>query len=218
MRSIMQFALVGLFLCAGTAAAAEKDYFKEVEVSAGGVHGHKLDLAMTMGVPRPRNDANSVTIAVLPPLLAGSAHAEDRVFPQSATIPQTVAELWAGFPEFDKATPLEVEVLKAWEQDGVVCRLVRYQVGVFKGAPARIAAFYAFPKGATKLPALLQMHGGGQSASLDTVMTDAQRGYASLSINWGGNKLSFGRTKETYDGPQTDWASSMPRTRPSGTR
>jgi len=151
------------------------------------------------------NAPNGVTIAALPPLLASSAHAENAVFPQSATIPQTLAELWAGFPEFDKATPLEVEVLKAWEQDGVVCRLVRYHVGVFKGAPARVAAFYAFPKGATKLPALLQIHGGGQSASLDTVMTDAHRGYASLSINWGGNKLSFGRTKETYDGPQTDW-------------
>ena len=124
---------------------------------------------------------------------------------RSSEIPQTVAELWAGFAELDKATTLETEILKAWEQDGVVCRIVRYQVGVFKGTPARVAAFYAFPKGGTKLPALLSMHGGGQSAGLDSVVTDAQRGYAGLAINWGGNKLNFGRTRVTYDGPQTDW-------------
>lgn len=144
-------------------------------------------------------------------LLGGVGYADDTGaattmgFVRSAAIPQTVAELWAGFAEFDKATPLETEILKTWEQDGVVCRLVRYQVGVFKGVPAKVAAFYAFPKGATKLPALLSMHGGGQSAGLDSVVTDTKRGYASISLNWGGNKLNFGRSKETYDGPQTDW-------------
>ncbi len=122
---------------------------------------------------------------------------------RAAEVPQTVTELWAGFAELDKATPLEVEVLKEWERDGVVCRIVRYQVGVFKGAPSRVAAFYAFPKGGTKLPALVEMHGGGQSASLDSVVTYAKRGYAGISINWGGNKMSLGQ--ETWSGPQTDW-------------
>lgn len=124
---------------------------------------------------------------------------------QAAGIPQSVTELWADFAELDKTTPLETEILKAWEQDGIVCRIVRYQVGVFKGTPAKVAAFYAFPQGGTKLPALLSLHGGGQSAGLDSVVTDAKHGYASLTLNWGGNKLNFGRTKMTYDGPQTDW-------------
>ena len=122
-----------------------------------------------------------------------------------ARVPQTLDELWADFPRLDKETPLEAEVLKSWEQDDIVCRIVRYQVGVFKGAPARVAAFYAFPKKGAKLPALLSMHGGGQSASLDNVLLDARRGYAGLSLNWGGNKLNFGRAAETYVGPQTDW-------------
>jgi dienelactone hydrolase len=122
-----------------------------------------------------------------------------------AQIPQTLDELWADFPQLDQVTPLETEVLKEWTQDGVVCRIVRYQVGVFQGAPARVAAFYAFPEQGTKLPALLSLHGGGQAASLDGVLADAQRGYAALSLNWGGNKLNFGRSPLTYDGPQTDW-------------
>lgn len=123
----------------------------------------------------------------------------------AAEIPQNVTELWSGFSDVDKTTPIAVEIFKEWQQDGVVCRIVRYQVGIFKGSPSKVAAFYAFPKGGTKLPALLAIHGGGQSAGLESALSDARRGYASISINWGGNKLNFGRTKMTWDGPQTDW-------------
>jgi dienelactone hydrolase len=121
----------------------------------------------------------------------------------AADVPRTLDELWAGYAQLDRETPLEAEVLKEWEKDGIVCRIVRYQVGVFKGAPSRVAGLYAFPKGATKLPTVLHLHGGGQSANLDSVVTYAKRGYASLSLNWGGNKMGIGG--ETWSGPQTDW-------------
>ncbi len=121
----------------------------------------------------------------------------------AADVPRTFEELWAGYAQLDRETPLEAEVLKEWEKDGIVCRIVRCQVGVFKGAPSRVAGLYAFPKGATKLPAILHLHGGGQSANLDSVVTYAKRGYASLSLNWGGNKMGIGG--ETWSGPQTDW-------------
>ncbi len=135
---------------------------------------------------------------------AGSVGAGDSLPPlQAGWVPASLGELWAGYDP--RREPLAAEVLKEWEQDGAVCRIVRYQVGIFKGAPAWVAAFYAFPKGATNLPALVQLHGGGQSASLDSVISDARRGYASLSLNWGGNKLNFGRSRQAYDGPQTDW-------------
>lgn len=137
----------------------------------------------------------SVLVAL--PFSACGAHAEG--------IPQSLDQLWEGFAELDKNTSLEIEVLKEWTQDAIVCRIVRYQVGVFKGAPSRVAAFHAFPEGGTKLPALVEIHGGGQSASLDRVVTYAKRGYSCVSINWGGNKLNFGGSPATYDGPQTDW-------------
>jgi dienelactone hydrolase len=124
----------------------------------------------------------------LPPLKNGKA-------------PQSVDELWGGYDP--RKEPLEIEVLKEWEQDGLICRVIRYQVGVFKGAPAKVVAFYAFPKNSVKLPAILQLHGGGGAASLSVVTTEAKRGYASLSLNWGGNKMSLGN--ETWSGPQTDW-------------
>ena len=142
-----------------------------------------------------RHFLHTTGAALALPLLESPARAAD--------VPQTLAELWAGFEP--RKDPLEIEVLKEWEQGSVVCRLIRYQVGIFKGAPAKVAAFYAFPKSGTKLPAILEMHGGGQSASLNSVVTYAQRGYAGISLNWGGNKLNFGGSQMSYDGPQTDW-------------
>lgn len=117
-------------------------------------------------------------------------------------VPQNLDALWGDYDP--RREPIGTEVTKEWEQDGIVCRVVRYRIGVFKGKPATMAAFYAFPKGAKALPGLMHIHGGGQSASLATVVTDAKRGYASLSLNWGGNKMSFADGK-VYDGPNTDW-------------
>ena len=94
-------------------------------------------------------------------------------------VPQSLDELWGGYDP--RAEPLEAETLKEWERDGIVCRVVGYRIGTFKGAPATMVGLYAFPKGATKLPGLLQIHGGGQSANLDGAVADAKRGYAPLS-------------------------------------
>jgi hypothetical protein len=131
----------------------------------------------------------SVCAETLPPLKDGK-------------VPQNLDELWAGFDPLKE--PLEAQVTKEWEQDGIVCQIVRYRVGVFKGQPATVAAFYAFPKSATALPGLMHIHGGGQSANLGTVFADAKRGYASLSLNWGGNKMTLADGK-IYDGLNTDW-------------
>jgi cephalosporin-C deacetylase-like acetyl esterase len=131
----------------------------------------------------------SLCAETLPPLKDGKA-------------PQNLDELWAGYDP--RKEPLEAEVTKSWEVDGVTCRIIRYRVGVFKGQPATVAAFFAAPKGAKSLPGLMHIHGGGQSASLGNVISDAKRGYASLSLNWGGNKMTLADGK-IYDGLNTDW-------------
>lgn len=131
----------------------------------------------------------SATAETLPPLKDGK-------------VPQNLEELWAGFDPLKE--PLEAEATKSWEADGVSFQIVRYRVGVFKGQPATVAAFFASPKGAKLLPGLMHIHGGGQSASLANVTADAKRGYASLSLNWGGNKMTFADGK-VYEGPNTDW-------------
>ncbi|MCU0792604.1 MAG: SUMF1/EgtB/PvdO family nonheme iron enzyme [Opitutaceae bacterium] len=99
-------------------------------------------------------------------------------------VPTTLAGLWAGYDP--AAEPLETEILKQWEQDGVVLRVVRFRVGVFRGQVARLAAIYGFPKGQQNLPGLVQIHGGGQFADFNAPLTNAPRGYATLSIAWAG--------------------------------
>lgn len=128
-------------------------------------------------------------------------------------MPQSVQELWADFdPRLD---PLEVEVIREWNENGGVFRLVRYLIGTFKGKPARMAAIYGFPEGAKeKLPAVLHIHGGGQRAFLQEVKLLVARGYAALSVNWGGSgtgRAPFNSPDGAQPGdPNTDWGAVDP--------
>ena len=97
---------------------------------------------------------------------------------------QTFEALWAGYDP--RVEPLDIEILKAWEEDGVMLRIVRYRIGIFKGQKAMMAAVYGYPKGAQNLPGLVQIHGGGQYAHANAVFTNAKRGYATISIAWAG--------------------------------
>lgn len=117
--------------------------------------------------------------------------------------PGTLDAIWAAYdPEVE---PLESETLAEWTRDGVVCRVVRYRIGTFKAEPATMVGFYTAPQDVGRVPGLLQIHGGGQSATLAGAVADAKRGYACLSINWGGNPLRFDGQQGVYDGPNTDW-------------
>lgn len=73
--------------------------------------------------------------------------------------PATVQALWADFDPRKEA--LDTRIVREWDKDGVVYRTVTFHVALFKGKPARMAAFFAFPKGAMKVPGLLHLHGGG---------------------------------------------------------
>jgi len=98
--------------------------------------------------------------------------------------PRNFEELWAGYDP--RKEPLEVEVLKKWEEDGVVLQVLRYRIGVFKGRKVMMAAIYGYPKGGSKLPGLVQVHGGGQFADYKAPLTNAKRGYATISLAWAG--------------------------------
>ena len=131
----------------------------------------------------------------LPPLVEGKA-------------PQTFTEMWAGYDP--RKEPLEIEILKEWEEDGVVLRVVRYQIGVFKRQKAMMAAVYGFPKGGSKLPGLVNIHGGGQLADYQAPLTNAKRGYATITLAWAGRISAPGYSvtsdivKLFWDGQTTD--------------
>jgi len=131
--------------------------------------------------------------------------------------PKTLVELWSGFDP--QAEPLEKEILHEWEEDGVVLQVLRFRIGVFKGQKAMMAAVYGYPKGGKNLPGLVQIHGGGQYADYRAPLTNAKRGYATLSIAWAGRinapdytvspkevKLFWGnKTKDPDYRVTTDW-------------
>jgi len=131
--------------------------------------------------------------------------------------PKNISEMWQGFDP--RAELLETEILKEWTQDGVALQILRYRIGVFKGKKAWMAGVYGFPEGENKLPGLLQIHGGGQYADYKAPLTNAKRGYATLSIAWAGRisapeyrvspsevKLFWdGKTKDSKYKITTDW-------------
>lgn len=104
------------------------------------------------------------------------------------TAPRNFLQMWDGFDP--RSESLDIEILKEWEEDDVVMRVVRFRIGVFKGKVSKLAAVYGFPKsakgGTAKLPGLLQIHGGGQYADHKACLLNAKRGYATLSIAWAG--------------------------------
>jgi hypothetical protein len=122
--------------------------------------------------------------------------------------PKNIFEMWQGFDP--RAEPLETEILKEWTQDGVALKILRYRIGVFKGKKAWMAGVYGFPEGENQLPGLLQIHGGGQYADYKAPLTNAKRGYATLSIAWAGRisapeyRVSPSEVKLFWDGKIKD--------------
>ena len=50
---------------------------------------------------------------------------------KNGTAPQNLQELWMDFDP--RKEPLDTEVLYEWEEDGVVMKILRYCIGIFKG-------------------------------------------------------------------------------------
>ena len=137
--------------------------------------------------------------------VAGVAFAEQDSLPalKDGHAPTNFDQLWAGYDPAKE--PLETEVLKEWEKDGVVFRVVRYRIGIFKGQKSMMAAVYGFPKRGTNLPGLVQIHGGGQYADANAPLTNAKRGYATISLAWAG-RISAPGYMVNKEGVELFWA------------
>lgn len=132
----------------------------------------------------------------LPPLDAGK-------------VAKAVEELWAGYDP--RAEPLDVKIIREWdevyEEKQIKVQMLTFTVGTFKNQVSRISAYYATPQDMkSKVPGLVQVHGGGQRADKNIVMVDAANGYASLSLNWGGRELA----DQKPDEPGTNWGAIDP--------
>lgn len=160
-----------------------------------------------MGAPRrqPGRFLSGIALALTFALAEWAVAAEPETLPplRDGRAPDSFETLWAGFDP--RREPMDVEVLKEWEEDAVVLRIVRYLIGVFKGQKAMRAAVFRFPKGGKNLPGLVQIHGGGQSADPRAVLTNAKRGYATVSLAWAG-RISAPAYTVNHDGVALFWA------------
>ena len=117
-------------------------------------------------------------------------------------VPHSVSDLWKDYDA--RKEPLETKVVKEWKTDGVVTRYVTFKVGTFKGADARIAAYYSFPDNGKKNSAFVWSHGGGQRAERGRSVYFAKQGFATIDINW------LGREMEKDIDINTDWGKVDP--------
>src|SRR5262249_57282606 len=88
--------------------------------------------------------------------------------PPEPEVIRSPAELWRRVdPE---ALPLDVERIRAWDEDGCALEKLRFTGEVAAGAKTRVFAIQGAPVGnPRRLPGILQLHGGGQAASLAAV-------------------------------------------------
>ncbi len=116
--------------------------------------------------------------------LTSASHAEE---PQpAATTFRTIDDLWAGFDPH--ALPLEVETIKAWDEDDIHLETIYFTGEVFEGEKTRIFGYLGRPRTLEgKTPGILHIHGGGQTANLDWPRFWARRGYIALSFDFCGN-------------------------------
>ncbi len=120
--------------------------------------------------------------------LTHAAAAEKDTLPplKDGRVPRSVDEIWKDFDP--RREPLETEVLKEWEDDGLVCRIVRFRVGVFKGVKSWVGGLYAFllAVSAPRNTFPLQLAAGVTSETFETVpVTAPVYALRTLTLNFG---------------------------------
>jgi dienelactone hydrolase len=128
----------------------------------------------------------------------------------SKDVPQTLDELWKGYNEsYDKNNPLEAKIHKTWEtKDGIVVSWVQITVGTFQGKKAIVCGYWAYPKGANDLPAIMNTNGGPQTGGEGSALHYARLGYACFNPNHNQNEKMGG---EAAGLPNTDWGALDPQ-------
>lgn len=109
---------------------------------------------------------------------------------------ENVEQLWAGFDP--RLEPLEIEVAKSWDEDSIHLEQLYFTGETWQGQKVRVFAYRASPKEGAKLPGILHIHGGGQTASLDWVRDWAQRGYVCVSHDFCGRTPGRDAEKVTH--------------------
>ncbi|MFA5840004.1 MAG: alpha/beta fold hydrolase [Candidatus Margulisiibacteriota bacterium] len=100
------------------------------------------------------------------------------------------------------------QTLRAYRLSGVEIEEIFYESLPYKGVPVHIFGYFCHPiKFKGKLPAVLLVHGGGGSASLNRSIILARKGYAVLAIDLPGKGEKRAGSRST--GPDMDVANLL---------
>jgi len=117
-----------------------------------------------------------LALAVLALLTAPLAYSQEAI--------ETPAALWHGYdPE---ALPLDVEVLRSWQEGDVNYQKLRFTGEVQGGVKTRVLAIQGAPAKVKRLPGVLHIHGGGQTASMEWLRYWTSRGYVAVTFDFCG--------------------------------
>ncbi len=93
-------------------------------------------------------------------------------------------DVWRGF---DPTTlPLDINVIHSWREDGIGLEKLTFTGEVAGDVKVRVFAIQGAPKNDKKLPGILHIHGGGQTANVQWVKFWAARGYVCVTFDFCG--------------------------------
>jgi len=95
----------------------------------------------------------------------------------------TPPEVWSDYDP--DAGEFHEEVLKRWSEKGADFKEVYFSAYV-SGHTVRVYGIYAAPQGARRVPAVMHLHGGGQTVNQEWLAAWTARGYACLTCNYHG--------------------------------
>ena len=87
-----------------------------------------------------------------------------------------------------KYNDLAIQWLNEEIKDGIVLKSFRYTCLKLNCGDITIFGTYGYPKGQSKLPAILHIHGGGQTNDPEAVLEWCKAGYSSMSFDWTGDR------------------------------
>jgi cephalosporin-C deacetylase-like acetyl esterase len=131
-------------------------------------------------------------------LWAGGVAAEPRQDPESAL---SHDEFWS--QALASRPSLDVQRVGGLNFHGVQIERLLYSGSTWQGKSQRVYAIYAHPEGKGPFPAILQIHGGGQTCYPANIAYFVQRGYACLAFDWTGPRP--GRADDAV----THWAAGI---------
>ena len=132
---------------------------------------------------------------------------------ESPTTPEAV---WAGFDPGKE--PLEIDVTKRWAEHGSNLTECTFTGMTHEGSKVRVYAISGIPEGKDHLPAILHIHGGGQTVNPQWLRFWNDHGYAALTFNWGGawpNREKFTGWGKLTQGNHRDAGAMVMATEPS---